>query len=131
MSDETTHSIDPNATAADPADLQSRPVVPGTSVGGYRVEGLIGQGGMGAVYRATQASPARTVALKLMRPGLASSRAMRRFELEGELLGRLAHPGIASIFEAGIHRDEQGLDVPFFAMEFVDGPTLREFAERQ
>jgi non-specific serine/threonine protein kinase/serine/threonine-protein kinase len=79
---------------------------------------------MGAVYRATQQSPHRIVALKLMKPGLVSPRALRRFELESEVLGRLTHPGIAQIHEAGMHDG-----APFFAMEYVPGPTLTEYAE--
>jgi serine/threonine protein kinase/tetratricopeptide (TPR) repeat protein len=96
----------------------------GTRVGQYTIDSLLGVGGMGAVYRAMQQSPHRTVALKLMKPGLITPRAMRRFELESEVLGRLSHPGIASIHEAGVHEG-----APFFAMEFVDGPTLTEYVE--
>lgn len=95
----------------------------GTRIGQYTIESLLGVGGMGEVYRATQQSPHRTVALKLMKPGLVSARAMRRFELESEVLGRLSHPGIASIYEASVHEG-----APFFAMEYVDGPTLTEYA---
>jgi len=86
---------------------------------------------MGRVYRATQVSPARAVALKLMRPGMTSSKALKRFELEAELLGRLSHPGIASIYEAGIHDDPRLGSAPYFAMEFVEGPTLSEYARRE
>lgn len=109
--------------------LPSQPeLASGTQVSSYTVDSLLGRGGMGAVYRATQSSPSRTVALKLMRPGMTSQAALRRFTHEAHLLGRLSHPGIASIHEAGIHTDEHGNAVPFFAMEFVDGPTLSAFA---
>jgi len=128
-----TRPVDPDATRASvPSDDADAGVLSrGTVVGSYTVESLIGRGGMGAVYRAAQASPARTVALKLMRPGMTSPGALRRFELEAELLGRLSHAGIASIYEAGIHDDPVLGRAPYFAMEFVDGPTLAEHARRE
>jgi non-specific serine/threonine protein kinase/serine/threonine-protein kinase len=70
-------------------------------VGSYRIVRLLGRGGMGAVYLARQDRPARDVALKLIRPNIASPKLMRRFEFEAEVLGRLQHPGIAQIYEAG------------------------------
>lgn len=92
-------------------------------IGAYRILRLLGQGGMGTVYEAEQDRPRRRVALKLMRPGLVSPSALRRFERETEVLGRLQHPGIAQIHEAGLHDGD-----PFFAMEFVDGPSVTEYA---
>ncbi len=91
----------------------------GRSIGRYRIKSVIASGGMGTVYLAEQESPRRTVALKLMKPGVASRSALRRFEFEAELLGRLSHPGIARIYEAGIHHD--GEVVQFFAMEYIPG----------
>src|SRR5215468_2983482 len=67
----------------------------------YRVVRLIGEGGMGAVYEAEQDHPRRTVALKVIKPGLTSAELLRRFERESQALGRLQHPGIAQIYEAG------------------------------
>src|SRR5262249_15037780 len=64
-------------------------------VGRYRLIRLLGEGGMGAVYEAEQDSPRRTVALKVVRPGLASSALLKRFRHESQILGRLHHPGIA------------------------------------
>ena len=104
----------------------------GESVGSYSIERQIASGGMGIVYEATQAKPARRVALKMMRLDLSSSDARRRFEFETEVLGRLQHPAIAQIFDAGVHRNAQGVDVPYFAMEFVvDACTIVEFVGRQ
>jgi len=101
-------------------------------VGPYRVLRRIGFGGMGVVYEAEQAHPRRTVALKLIRPSLVSSRTVRRLEHEAELLGRLQHPGIARIYQAGVGdvRLPSGLSVrqPFFAMEHVAGEPLTRFA---
>ena len=74
--------------------------LPGT-IGRYRIVRLLGEGGMGAVYEAEQDQPRRTVALKVIKPGLASPELLRRFEQESQALGRLQHPGIAQIYEAG------------------------------
>src|SRR5438105_1400437 len=67
----------------------------GTMIGSYRIIRLIGEGGMGVVYEAGQELPRRTVALKVIRPGLVTPELLRRFELEAQALGRLQHPGIA------------------------------------
>ncbi len=99
---------------------------PGSVVAGYEIDRLLGEGGMGSVYLATQKRPSRRVALKVLRHGLPSERAVRRFELESEMLGRLRHPGIAQVFEAGIHEG-----TPFFAMEYVDGEPINEFVARR
>src|SRR5262245_26253571 len=64
-------------------------------IGNYRILSVIGEGGMGVVYRAEQQNPRRLVALKLIRPGLASRELLARFALEAQVLGRLQHPGIA------------------------------------
>jgi serine/threonine protein kinase len=93
----------------------------GESIGSYRIESLLGEGGMGAVYLARQDRPSRDVALKLMHARFASPRSRRRFEFEAEVLGRLRHPGIAAIHEMGVHRTPDGGEVPFFAMEYVEG----------
>lgn len=96
------------------------PEEPVERVGRYRVVGVLGEGGMGIVYRAEQERPRRVVALKMMRFGFASETARRRFEREGELLARLHHPGIAQVFETGT--DERGR--PFIAMEMVEGEPI-------
>ena len=62
---------------------------------------LVGEGGMGAVYEAEQENPRRTVALKVIKPGWATPALLGRFEQESQALGRLQHPGIAQIYEAG------------------------------
>ena len=117
----TTEGTDPGATTAAP--IGHADIAPGAQIGHYRVERLLGIGGFGAVYLATQERPNRQVALKLIRPGVLSESALKRFELEGEILGRLAHPGIAAIHEAGLHQGS-----PFFAMEYVRGSTLTAYA---
>ncbi len=97
--------------------------------GSYRVVRLIGEGGMGAVYEAEQESPRRTVAVKVIRSGPLSAGVLGRFRREAQLLAELRHPGIASVYEAGVHRNgEMGPSLPYIAMEFVAGRPLDEFA---
>jgi tetratricopeptide (TPR) repeat protein/predicted Ser/Thr protein kinase len=99
------------------------------SIGNYRIIQTLGQGGMGIVYEAKQQSPQRTVALKLLRPGLATPELIRRFEFEAEALGRLQHPNIAHIYEAGLVETPAG-PRPFFAMELVRGDPLTTWARK-
>ncbi|MFO0828987.1 MAG: serine/threonine-protein kinase [Phycisphaerales bacterium] len=94
------------------------------SISGYRVLSRLGEGGMGTVYLAEQNKPRRRVAIKVIRPGVGSGRLLQRFEFEQEVLGRLHHRGIAQIYEAGTAADGQ----PYFAMEYVDGRRLDQFA---
>ncbi len=96
-------------------------------LGGYRVIRKIGEGGMGSVFEAEQENPRRRVALKLLRAGAGSRSLIRRFEQEAQILGRLQHPGIAQILEAGtaVHA---GAARPYLAMELVQGRSLLEHA---
>jgi serine/threonine protein kinase/Tfp pilus assembly protein PilF len=98
----------------------------GAAVAGYTILELIGQGGMGAVYKARQLATAREVALKLIRPGLMNRELIRRFELEAEYLARLDHDGIATIHDAGVAQTPLGRQ-PYFAMEYVRGRPLDEY----
>ena len=86
----------------DSSPFEPRPVddVPFT-LGKYEVVAQLGAGGMGIVYDALQREPERSVALKIIHPGIASESALRRFQLEALLLARLQHPGIAQIYETG------------------------------
>jgi non-specific serine/threonine protein kinase len=104
-------------------------LVPGSVVAGrYRVEGEIGAGGMGRVYRATQLALRREVALKVLASGpSASSAALARFEREAAGIARLRHPHIVTVYDAGT---EPGVGA-FFAMELVSGRSLAaELADR-
>ncbi|MEM1330062.1 MAG: serine/threonine-protein kinase [Planctomycetota bacterium] len=96
-------------------------------IGRYEIIREIGRGGMGVVYEAAQEAPSRRVALKVIRSDYAAPEIAQRFRRESELLGRLEHPGIAQIFEAGT--DESG--VAFFAMELVEGPPLDVYLREQ
>jgi hypothetical protein len=97
-------------------------------VGRYTITRLIGEGGMGAVYEAEQDQPRRTVALKVIKPGLASPELLRRFAQESQALGRLQHPGIAQIYDAGTADTGYGPQ-PYFAMEYIRGKGLREYVD--
>ncbi|MFT5733872.1 MAG: tetratricopeptide (TPR) repeat protein/predicted Ser/Thr protein kinase [Planctomycetota bacterium] len=99
---------------------QRTPLEPGSIVAGYRVTGLLGSGGSGLVYSARQENPAREVALKVFLGGLGTESGRARFAHEAEVLASLRHPGIAQIFEGGVHL-EGGVPLPFFAMELVTG----------
>jgi tetratricopeptide (TPR) repeat protein/predicted Ser/Thr protein kinase len=96
-----------------------------TTFGHYRIVKVLGEGGMGTVYEAEQDQPRRRVALKVIKPGLAGPELLRRFALEADALGRLQHPGIAQIYEAGTAQTPFGTQ-PYFAMEFIEGQTLLE-----
>jgi predicted Ser/Thr protein kinase len=99
----------------------SRPRIADT-ISGYRLEKLVGVGGMGEVHRAVQLSLNRTVAVKLLNPELAKDPAfVARFQKEAAALATLSHPNIVSIVDKG-HAD----GTYYLVMEFVDGPSLRE-----
>jgi WD40 repeat protein/predicted Ser/Thr protein kinase len=104
------------------ATLAAGPPLP-AGIGRYRILRLLGEGGMGAVYEAEQDNPRRLVALKVIRPGLLTPELRKRFAHEAQLLGRLHHPGIAAIHEAGVAEDGR----PFFAMEFIRGLALDDY----
>jgi tetratricopeptide (TPR) repeat protein len=99
-----------------------------TRIGHYHIKRVIASGGMGTVYEATQENPRRVVALKVMKHGIASRSALRRFEYESQILARLHHPGIAQVFEAGTHDDGTG-PVPYFVMEYIpNAMPITDFA---
>lgn len=93
-------------------------------LGVFEIVHEIGKGGMGVVYLARQDSPRRNVAIKVMHPGAMHPGSLARFRQETQLLGRLQHPSIASVFEA--HLDEPGVP-PYFVMEHVEGETLEKY----
>ncbi len=100
---------------------------PGSLLGGYRIERLLGQGGMGVVYEATQLSLGRRVAVKVLSTSLAGDGASRqRFLQEGRLAARVAHPNLIMVLEAA---EEQGELI--LAQELVEGGTLAERLHQQ
>jgi serine/threonine protein kinase len=89
----------------------------GATFGDVVIEAWLASGGMGHVYRGRQQKPERLVAVKFLRQGL-GPRAVRRFQREVELLGRLSHPHVAALFQAGEWSHASAV-VPYFVMEFV------------
>ena len=115
-------------------DFLAEPVVevpngarPGARIGPYRLDRLIGEGGMGQVWLAARADGLyeRKVALKLLRAGLADPKLRQRFDREREILARFAHPYIARLLDAGIDRDGQ----PYLALEYVDGEPITSYCQ--
>jgi hypothetical protein len=96
----------------------------GSVVAGHRIVRLVGRGGMGVVYEATEESLGRTVALKLIAPERAGEPGFReRFIAESRLAAAIDHPNVLPVFTAG---EEDGL--LYLAMRFVDGDDLRSLA---
>ncbi len=114
------------AFAAAIAEADEPAVLPEV-IGRYRILERIGTGGMGTVYRAEQDSPRREVALKVIRSHALSRNILRRFRQEAEILGRLQHPGIARIYDAGTIDFGEG-GQPYFAMELIRGKPLTRYA---
>ena len=113
-----------NSDAPDPLTIPER-------IGRYRITRLIASGGMGAVYEAEQDHPNRTVALKLMKRGVASRSALRRFEHESQILARLNHPNISQVHDVGMFDDGLG-GRPYFVMELIeDARSLTDFARAE
>jgi serine/threonine protein kinase len=99
---------------------------PPESVGPYRLVRPLGQGGMGVVYLAIQSEPVRrSVAIKLVRPGMDSRQIIARFEAERQALAMMSHPNVAHVYDAGATPTGR----PYFVMEFVDGPPITAYCE--
>jgi serine/threonine-protein kinase len=108
----------------------SRDLPSGRGIGGFKILGLIGQGGMAKVYRAEQASLGRTVALKVLEPcavGFEPAEWERRFYLEASACSQLKHPNTVTIFDFG--------GAPggafYIAMELLEGRTLLDLVRRE
>jgi Protein kinase domain len=102
-------------------------LAPGELVGRYRVEALLGRGGMGEVYRAADDDLARTVALKVLSGDLVVSASARaRFLREARAQARVRHPNVAMVFDVGSDGD-----VDFFASEFIDGEDLASWLRKE
>src|SRR4029434_10208577 len=98
----------------------------GTRLGDYRLQSLLGSGGMGDVYRARDLRLDRDVAIKVL-PSVFSADPdrLRRFEQEARAAAALNHPNILGIFQMGIHGG-----APYLVFELLDGQTLREHLKR-
>jgi hypothetical protein len=99
---------------------------PGTTVGRYQIQSLLGSGGMGEVYKALDAALGRPVALKVLRPELsADPERLARFLREARAASALNHPNILTIHEVGDHDASR-----FLVSEFVEGESVRQRLER-
>lgn len=108
------------AAAIDAAPPNGHSLAPGSRIGRYSIEGLLGRGGMGIVYRARDEKLERTVALKMLTPGvLTGEKARHHFRRESLALARLNHPHIAAVYDSGEH---DGFD--YIVMECVKGESL-------
>uniref|UniRef100_Q01NG0 Serine/threonine protein kinase n=1 Tax=Solibacter usitatus (strain Ellin6076) TaxID=234267 RepID=Q01NG0_SOLUE len=97
----------------------------GTRIGRYSIAGLIGRGGMGTVYRAEREDDFHTqVALKVLKRGTDTEKALSRFRSERQILAGLQHPNIARLLDGGA----TGAGLPYFVMEYVEGAPLLEYA---
>src|SRR5688572_28311495 len=122
------------ALEAERTDFLAEPLVsgigagsqqPGSEIGPYRLERLLGEGGMGQVWLAARSDGLyqRRVALKLLRPGLTDTNLRLRFTRERQILARLAHPHIARLLDAGVTVD----GLPYLALEYVDGEPITDY----
>src|SRR4051794_20623118 len=108
------------AVATDASVIDESPISerPGTIIGSYTLSQQIGEGGMGVVFMAEQTEPIRrTVALKIIKPGMDTRQIIARFEAERQALALMDHPNIARVLDAGT--TESGR--PYFVMELVKG----------
>lgn len=125
MSDPTPVTAMPSLAAKTPATAVA--LAPGTSFGAYRIEGRLGEGGMGVVYRAVHTTLGRPVALKVMRAEFASDREFaERFLREARTAAAISHPNVVAIHDAG------ELDGRLFmAFELVAGGDLASLLDRR
>jgi serine/threonine protein kinase/tetratricopeptide (TPR) repeat protein len=102
-------------------------LIPGTMIADkYKLLDMLGQGGMGVVFRAEQIDPIRReVALKIIKLGMDTNQIVARFEAERQALAVMDHPNIARVFDAGVTEAGQ----PFFVMEFVRGAPIDEYCD--
>jgi len=115
--------VDPDDKTLTAAATQSS----AASVGPYRLIQLLGEGGMGEVWRAEQTEPFhRTVALKLIKAGMDTKAVVARFDSERQALALMEHPNIAKVFDAG----ETPAGRPYFVMEYVPGLAITEYCDQ-
>lgn len=97
-------------------------------IGEFKIVKVLGEGGMGTVYEAVQDSPKRHVALKVIRQRSMHSKIRKRFEREADILAKLNHRSIATIYESGIATNDK-TSIPFVSMELVIGKPITEYCQ--
>jgi tetratricopeptide (TPR) repeat protein/predicted Ser/Thr protein kinase len=115
------------ADATAPGSRERAKLVPGTLIGRYVIVERIGSGGMGIVYSAFDPELDRKLALKLLRPTRARDKGKKgraRLQREAQALAQIQHPNVVAVHDVGTYEDQV-----FIAMEFVEGPTLREWID--
>src|SRR4051812_9858332 len=122
--DPFSHSMmdDDDSSSSKPSRDTTRP----QQVGPYRIIELIGEGGMGEVYKAERRTPIQqTVAIKIVKLGYDSREVVKRFEAERQSLALMDHPAIAKVFDAGATDTGR----PYFVMEYVAGKPITTFCD--
>jgi tetratricopeptide (TPR) repeat protein/serine/threonine protein kinase len=123
LGDPTAIEIGPDAAATDQGPREG----PGTLIGPYQLAQQLGEGGMGTVFLAEQSQPVRrTVALKIIKPGMDSGPILARFEAERQALALMDHPNIAKVYDGGT----LGTGRPYFVMELVQGLPITDFCDQ-
>ena len=107
-------------------DLPGRDERAGAVIAGkYTLVEVVGEGGMGSVWRAKQTEPVkRFVAVKLIKAGMDSKQVLARFEAERQALAMMDHPNIAKVLDGGLHEHR-----PYFVMELVKGVPITEYCD--
>ncbi len=111
--------------AGEPEPTAAMPAGPGAQLGQYRIETVIGAGGMGTVFRAIDTKLNRAVAIKFLSYDLADAAARRRFQREAQMASSLNHPHILTVYDAAEFEGRQ-----YLVTEFVDGGTLKDWFRR-
>jgi non-specific serine/threonine protein kinase/serine/threonine-protein kinase len=126
MSDHPQDGVPPvDADATKPQPESHRP---SRTIGPYRLQQLIGEGGMGEVWLAEQTHPVRRqVALKVIKAGMDTAQVVSRFEAERQALALMDHPAIATVYDGGSTPEGR----PYFAMEYVKGESITTYCDRQ
>jgi eukaryotic-like serine/threonine-protein kinase len=119
----------PDTSPLADAEPEEEKALVGLRVGAYRLLGLVGSGGMGAVYRAVRDDDEyeKVVAVKIVRQGVDHVGARERLRVERQILARLEHPGIARLLDGGSTEDGR----PYFVMEYVEGQRIDAWAEER
>ena len=98
---------------------------PGTVLSEFRIDSLLGEGGMGEVYLATDINLGRQVALKVIKAGMATHGPRRRFDEEKRILAGLTHPHIARLYGGAVTRE----GLPYLVLEYVEGEPLGQYCD--